>query len=1029
MTVRLCTPSFHPHPLSTHSKSAHRGARRPDRPREPRGVRHRAPPRSRLVPDRDPPLPRALARALPAEVRHPVRRARAERREGHPGAHGGGIPRVPRRQLAEFYAPLVVSDEARPRPRGRLARVDTRLRDALRSLGFGEGAAAGSEAIAFETPGCRRRRPTRASPRRSRSPISGSPSANASTRSSGISSLERRRAVVASARGRSLARMRRTWGDCSPSSPRAARPSLFLLALAVFWLEALGWPMAKGRDTWDYLAYYLQLLDSDPPLSELQLFRTPVTPLVLGIPLDLGGSLLLEAVFGVLFATAILAWSAFALTFGRIPALFSASCCSRTRRTRRSTTRRRATRSSPPASRAGRSSSRGRWSARPGGGSSRSGRDRGPRPHPGGERDPPSARPRAARRRGALAQAARLVGGVPRGRGPPLAAWAALNGVALRLDDRAARRTGVGAVPARVHRRPHDLRRRTATLAAPRRPRRARGLGKEPHAGLGVTLEEYFANGSNYETVSLIALSDRVLGQDENYDVLFESALEAIREHPRTYFRGVADTYWDFLMQAPLREDVVPREQTAEAPPCRRSRAGVVLPNPQAHALEAVPYGFVWCASDYIDSCTVEDPRSCGRTTRGSAGTARSSRRCGLVGCRPALARGVSFVPELLNRITPRFPRPPLWLLWGRSRSWSGDRAARAVLALWLAAGLVLLVRGLPGRRTGVRPAAVPDLHRDGARRGRERPAREQTEAPGRAGSVDPRARAHGARRALRFATLDAQSFWLDELVTVSLLDRGFGEMLDGVRRPRRRRTCTTCSPGRGRGVRARRGGAAVALGARRDGSRSRSRTRRAPRSGSGGSVPSSRLSSPSTRSSSGTRRRHAYSLLVLLGACTVLFLGRALRAPPRRPRALGHAVVARDRDALLRGVPRRRRGRLAPRAVPGRRDAAWLCSCPPPSSSRTLPLLDAQRSNGETVADTSLLSRVAARRRRSSSATASPRRSPGASSRPASSPSGSRSSRRVRDRTSDAGLSSPAPSRSPSSGWRSAWRSPGPTT
>ena len=34
----------------------------------------------------------------------------------------------------------------------------------------------------------------------------------------------------------------------------------------------------------------------------------------------------------------------------------------------------------------------------------------------------------------------------------------------------------------------------------------------------------------------------------------------------------------------------------------------------------------------------------------------------------------------------------------------------------------------------------------------------------------------------LRFATLDAQSYWLDELVTVSLLDRGFGDMLDGIR-------------------------------------------------------------------------------------------------------------------------------------------------------------------------------------------------------------------------------------------------------
>ena len=32
---------------------------------------------------------------------------------------------------------------------------------------------------------------------------------------------------------------------------------LFALALAGYWLAAAGWPLAKGRDTWDYLAYYL----------------------------------------------------------------------------------------------------------------------------------------------------------------------------------------------------------------------------------------------------------------------------------------------------------------------------------------------------------------------------------------------------------------------------------------------------------------------------------------------------------------------------------------------------------------------------------------------------------------------------------------------------------------------------------------------------------------------------------------------------------------------------------------------------
>ena len=71
---------------------------------------------------------------------------------------------------------------------------------------------------------------------------------------------------------------------------RKAALVLFAVALGVFWFQALGWPMAKGRDTWDYLAYYLQLFHSNPPLSQLQLFRTPLTPLAVGLPMDIGGS-------------------------------------------------------------------------------------------------------------------------------------------------------------------------------------------------------------------------------------------------------------------------------------------------------------------------------------------------------------------------------------------------------------------------------------------------------------------------------------------------------------------------------------------------------------------------------------------------------------------------------------------------------------------------------------------------------------------------------------------------------------------
>ena len=54
---------------------------------------------------------------------------------------------------------------------------------------------------------------------------------------------------------------------------------------------------------------------------------------------------------------------------------------------------------------------------------------------------------------------------------------------------------------------------------------------------------------------------------------------------------------------------------------------------------------------------------------------------------------GVDVVTELLNRVTPRFPRPPFWLALGlvglafrRPRDW------RVIVTLWIVAGLVLLI-------------------------------------------------------------------------------------------------------------------------------------------------------------------------------------------------------------------------------------------------------------------------------------------------------------------------------------------------
>ena len=277
----------------------------------------------------------------------------------------------------------------------------------------------------------------------------------------------------------------------------------------------------------------------------------------------------------------------------------------------------------------------------------------------------------------------------------PLAAWAVHNEV--RYDDLTVTRGGRAWVPfLRVWLADRTIApengpgsRRLADLVE------HEVLTEEPFRSLGVPLDAYLANGSNYETVRLIALSDRVLGRDTNYDVLFDSAVEAIRAHPGTYARGVADVFWEFLMQRPLRESVAPRAQTAPAPPAPTFESdGVVLPNPQATVLvEGVPYGFVWCASDYIDSCVLEDPSLVWDDPAVQERYREVVAQVRAWDAELPSRTGQGWSTEILNRITPRFPRPPLWLAVGAvALVWRRPRGWRTIVVLWTAAAAVLLI-------------------------------------------------------------------------------------------------------------------------------------------------------------------------------------------------------------------------------------------------------------------------------------------------------------------------------------------------
>jgi hypothetical protein len=160
MTARLCTPSFHPHPLSTHFKSAHRAVADV---RVGRG-NHEAFGEG-LV---------ALRGWYPIEILHfPVRSLEHCMRKyvtqfvalernaekGIPGHMADAYRAYRAGALEDFYAPLVVGDDELEDGvrRGDLV-VDTRLRDRLRALGFGDeesaavpaaGARSASEDAAF----------------------------------------------------------------------------------------------------------------------------------------------------------------------------------------------------------------------------------------------------------------------------------------------------------------------------------------------------------------------------------------------------------------------------------------------------------------------------------------------------------------------------------------------------------------------------------------------------------------------------------------------------------------------------------------------------------------------------------------------------------------------------------------------------------------------------------------------------------------------------------------------------------------
>jgi hypothetical protein len=329
---------------------------------------------------------------------------------------------------------------------------------------------------------------------------------------------------------------------------------LFALGLAVYAVRAIGWPLTGGRDLDEYMYAYVQLLDWHPLLPWSVLFRTPGTPIVDGLSLDVAGGLFAEPVFAVLFAASVVAWTVAARMFSTRAALLVAIALLVYPAYGLMFTEV----SSEPVMaaafalwgwlvvRAAVQPSARRFVlaglavallafARPG-----------------------NALlivfalfalvvPGAWRARAKWAGAF-LVGAVL-----PLAGWAILNGV--RFSDYTLARGGNGVIP---FYRAFISDRIVSPDNGPASRKLARAvqqhlLTRDPYKSYGVTLHDVFTSGSFRIHEDLYLLSDHVFGWDDNYKVLRDAGIEAVRAHPGKYFGDVLSTIWHQLSRSYFR--------------------------------------------------------------------------------------------------------------------------------------------------------------------------------------------------------------------------------------------------------------------------------------------------------------------------------------------------------------------------------------------------------------------------------------------------------------------------------------------
>jgi hypothetical protein len=345
---------------------------------------------------------------------------------------------------------------------------------------------------------------------------------------------------------------------------RWAAGLVFVIALAVWWLQWLVIPLGPGRDLGTYLGAYVQLFQSHPIDLGYVLGRTPIAPLVVGGLLQLGGGVLAEPVVSLLYAASIVAWFLAARTFGGKAALLvaivlllypgygilfhelSSDAVFAAAFAGWALLLVRVLRSPTPLGFALVGTGVGVLTLI----------------RPGNQTllllvllplfMAATWRPRVVSAAAFLVPAIVLIGG-----------WAVHNGI--RYDNYTVARGGNATVPFfrafvtdKIVRPDNGPASRELALSVQRDL-----LPKEPYRSYGITLDDFFREASPRMQVDLLALSDRIKGWHSNYRWLRDVGIEAARTHPARYTRGVLGSISGMLRDGLFRS---PTATTTAAP-------------------------------------------------------------------------------------------------------------------------------------------------------------------------------------------------------------------------------------------------------------------------------------------------------------------------------------------------------------------------------------------------------------------------------------------------------------------------------